>query len=119
MWKESQLHQWLDASPSNCALLLDFDADGKWVVRRMHDGGNLPCRIAQNEKSALHSMSALFRTTAKPAVQKKTVVFAGELWPAAVLAGLLGGAVTFDALDPALGTLALLYSGSLRTSPPV
>lgn len=119
MWEENRLHQWLDESSSNCALLLDCGADGKWVVRQMHDSGSLPCRIAQNEKSALHSMSALFQTTAKPAVQKKTVAFADELWPAAVLAGLLGGAITFEPLDSALGTLALLYSGSLRTSPPV
>ena len=119
MWEEQRLREWLCDSSSHCVLLLDRGADGKWLVRQMRENDCLPCRIAQNEKSALHSMSALFQKTAKPAAQKTTVAFAGDEWQAALLAGLVGGAVTFDALDPALGALALLYSGSLRVSPPV
>ena len=118
MWNESQIVRWLDESPSHCALLLAGIADGKWIVQQMREDGCLPCRIAQNKKSALHSMSALFHKTAKN-TQKPTVAFAGDVWDAAMLAGQVGGAVTFDTLDPALGTLALLYCGSLRVSPPV
>ena len=118
MWEEAQLRHWLGESSSHCALLLECGADGKWIVQQMREDGRLPCRIAQNKKSALHSMSALFHKTAKIA-QKPTVAFAGDAWDAAMLAGLVGGAVALDTLDPALGTLALLYSGSLRVSPPV
>lgn len=118
MWTAEQMRQWLADASSHCVLLLADGTDGKWIVQQMREDGSLPCRIAQNEKSALHSMSALFHKTAKIA-QKPTVAFAGDVWDAAMLAGLVGGTVAFDTLDPALGTLALLYSGSLRVSPPV
>ncbi|MBQ7542332.1 MAG: hypothetical protein IJT44_08610 [Clostridia bacterium] len=120
MWDEAALREWLQKSTTHCALFLTRDGRGKAVVLRADsDGVPVPCRIAQTEKSALRSMRALFWKTADPAVQKTTVAFAAQLWPAAMLAGLVGGAVTFSSLDPALGDVALLYSGSLRTSPPV
>ena len=120
MWEEKSLRQWLGDSTTHCALFLTRDDRGKSVVLRAgSDGTPLPCRVAQNEKSALRIMGALFQRTAIPAVQKTTVAFSKTLWPAALLAGLVGGAVTFSSLDPALGDVALLYSGSLRTSPPV
>ena len=120
MWTNAQIQQWLDASSAHCALLLTSDTDGKALVQSM-DGGEkrIPCRKTPDEKSALRRMGDLYRKTAVPLNQKITVAFADNLPHAAFLAGQIGTDVHFAPLDPALGTLALLYSGSLRTAPPV
>ncbi len=117
MWTKKRLLTAMDDAPELCALLLAHDADGTWLVQRLTEtGAAVPCRKAQDEKAAVRRMAEICRKTALPN-RRVTIAHTGDPMTAAFLAGQLGKDTTFEPLDPALGTLALLYSGSLRVSP--
>ncbi len=116
MWTKEQLLRAMADAPQLCVLLLVRDTDGAQLVERLSETGSaVPCRKAQDEKTAVRRMAELYRKTADDD-RRVTIAYTDE-YTAAILAGLLGKDTTFEPLDPALGSLALVYSGSLRTSP--
>lgn len=116
MWTKERISEKMAQAPRLCVLLLSRDADGAWLVETLtENGGRIPCRKAQDEKTALRRMAEICRKTADKS-RRVTVAHTDDL-TAALLAGLISKDTSFEPLDPALGSLALLYSGSLRSSP--
>ncbi len=119
MWTKERILRAAADAPRLCVLFLVRDTDGAWLVGTFAENGAVvPCRKAQEEKTAVRRMAELFRKTAEKNC-RVTVAFAHDTWTAAFLAGQIGKNTTFEPLDPQIGELALLYSGSLRASPPV
>lgn len=119
MWTKERLVARMADTPRLCVLLLREDADGAWLCLTLaENGGEVPCRKARNEKAAVRRMAEICRRSADDA-DRITIAHTGDIACAALLAGELGQNTSFEPLDPALGSLALLYSGSLRSSPPV
>lgn len=117
MWTKERLLEAMADRTRLCALLLSRDTDGAWLVGTIaENGAAVPCRKAQDEKTAVRRMAEIFRKTAEKN-GRVTVAHTGDAMTAAFLAGQLGKSISFETLDPALGSLALLYSGSLRSSP--
>lgn len=115
MTKEHLLEE-MNAAPRLCVLLLRCEEDGIWRVDRLSENGaSVPCRKAPDQKAALRRMAEIFRKTAEKN-RRVTIAFTDD-FTAAVLAGLIGSDVTFEPFDPADEDLALVYSGSLRSSP--
>lgn len=116
MWTKERLLRAMTDTPRLCVLLFRPDADGAWLVEALTESGTaVPCRKARDEKAAMRRMADIFRKTAEKNC-RVTIAHTVDL-TAAYLAGQIGKDVAFEALDPALGRLALLYSGSLRASP--
>ncbi|MBR5618970.1 MAG: hypothetical protein IKW76_04490 [Clostridia bacterium] len=119
MWTKERLVAQMADAPRLCVLLLRADTDGAWLCLTLtENGGEVPCRKAQNEKAAVRRMAEICRKSADGA-DRVTIAHAEDVLHAAQLAGELGQNTSFEPLDPALGSLALLYAGSLRSSPPV
>ena len=117
MWTKERFLAEMTDSARLCVLLLSRDTDGTWVVRTIAENGVLvPCRKAQDEKTAVRRMAEIHRKTADKS-RRITLAHANDPATAALLAGLVSKDTSFEPLDPALGSLALLYSGSLRSSP--
>ena len=116
MWTKEQIRRAMGDAPRLCVLLLSRDTDGTWLVRTVAESGaEVPCRKAQDEKAAMRRMAEIFRKTAEQN-RRVTIAHTDDL-AAAYLAGQLQKDTSFEPLEPALGSLALLYSGSLRASP--
>ena len=116
MWTEERLAAAVSETPQLCVLLLSRDTDGAWLVETLTENGSrVPCRKARDEKAALRRMAEIHRKTADN--NRPVTVAHTDVFTAAFLAGKLGKDTSFEPLDPAIGTLALLYSGSLRSSP--
>ena len=116
MWTKERLLRAAADAPRLCVLLLRTDTDGMQLIETLSEnGGAVPCRKAQDEKTALRRMAEICRKTADKN-RRVTIAHTDDL-TAAFLAGMLGKDTSFEPLDPALGTLCLLYSGSLRSSP--
>ena len=118
MWTKERLLRATAQAPRLCVLLLRNDTDGMPLVEMLSDGGSaVPCRKASDEKAAVRRMAEICRKSAD-AGRRVTIAHTDD-FTAAFLAGALRKNVSFEPLDPALGTLCLLYSGSLRVSPPI
>ena len=116
MWTKERFLEAMADAPRLCVLLLSRDTDGAWLVRTIAENGALvPCRKAQDEKTAVRRMAEVFRRTADK--NCRVTLAHTDAFPAAFLAGQLGRDTSFEPLDPTLGSLALVYSGSLRASP--
>ena len=116
MWTKERILQAAADSPQLCVLLLRPDTDGMWLVETIAENGNtVPCRKATDEKTAARRMAEIYRKTSEN--DRRITLAHTDVTTAAYLAGQLGRNVTFEPLDPALGSLLLLYSGSLRSSP--
>lgn len=116
MWTKERLLRAAADAPRLCALLLRRDADGAWLVEMITENGSIvPCRKAQDEKAAVRRMAEICRKTTDRN-SRVTIAHTDDL-TAAYLAGQLRKDTAFEPLDPTLGTLCLLYSGSLRSSP--
>ena len=118
VWTKERLLRAMAQAPRLCVLLLRTDTDGMPLVETLSDNGRAaPCRKASDEKAAVRRMAEICRKSAD--VDRRVTIAHTDDFTAAILAGLLRESVSFEPLDPALGSLALLYSGSLRVSPPV
>ena len=117
MWNEELLCSWIKASETHCALVLRREQEAWTIFRAGSDGTLLPCRKTQDAKTALRHMGDMYRRSAQPLRQTPMVAHADALYDAAYLAAQIGQSMRFALLDAALGTVLLLYSGSLRTSP--
>ena len=116
MWTKQRLLQAMADRTRLCVLLLARDTDGAWLVGTLAENGNtVPCRKAQDEKTAVRRMAEIHRRTAD--AERRVTIAHTDDFTAAILAGALGKDTAFEPLDPALGSLALLYAGSLRSSP--
>ena len=117
MWTMERILARMAQTPRLCALLLRRDTDGAWLVQTLSENGSaVPCRKAQDEKTAIRRMAQICRRTID-AGARVTVAYTDDLPTAAFLAGLVGRNTSFEPMEPAQWALALLYSGSLRSSP--
>jgi hypothetical protein len=116
MWTKERLLSAMADAPRLCVLLLSREADGAYLASTLtENGGAVPCRKAPDEKAALRRMAEICRRTADKNC-RLTLAYT-DTFTASYLAGQLGRNVSFDPLDPAAGRLALVYSGTLRSSP--
>lgn len=116
MWTKERFLRAMADAPQLCVLLLRPDTDGTWLcVSLTENGGEVPCRKTQNEKTAVRRMAEICGKTASP--NCRVTIAHTDDFTAAALAGQLRKDTSFEPLDPALGSLALVYSGSLRSSP--
>lgn len=116
MWTKEQLLRAMADAPRLCVLLLTRDTDGAHLVQTLSEnGGAVPCRKAQEEKAAIRRMAEICRKTADK--NSRVTIAHTDDCTAAYLAGQIGKNTSFEPLDPSLGSLALVYSGSLRASP--
>lgn len=118
---QTQVSVYLREKQTHCALSLRQTAQALWQIDALQpDDSSVTLRMAVSESAALRHMGEVYRRTAASRSRKVRIGFSGDLWTAAGLAGRLGiQCASFLPMAQSDILVLLLYSGSLRTSPPL